>query len=190
MRTAIVGALAAVTLLGTVADAEARRCRCGRTVEYHRVPLLSCGAGRFLSWAGLRLRGLLLQQPRRHRAAELAAAVCQLRHRASVSLWAGPSLGEWALREHALAGASSPKPGCHGRACPDHPCATACSAVRGWLDLGTSPRMTAGRTWLLQNASVRGTRRRRRGGGATTRTARPRRRGRLRGRGSWWSGGP
>ena len=37
MRTAIVGALAAVTLLGTVADAEARRCRCGRTVEYHRV---------------------------------------------------------------------------------------------------------------------------------------------------------
>ena len=33
MRTAIVGALAAVTLLGTVADAEARRCRCGRAME-------------------------------------------------------------------------------------------------------------------------------------------------------------
>ena len=34
MRTAIVGAVAVVTLLGSVADAEARRCRCGRTADY------------------------------------------------------------------------------------------------------------------------------------------------------------
>jgi hypothetical protein len=42
MRTAMVGVLAAVTLLGTVADAEARRCRCGRAMEdrvyYRAVP--------------------------------------------------------------------------------------------------------------------------------------------------------
>ena len=36
MRTAIVSALALMTLLGTVADAQAQRCRCGRAVE-HRV---------------------------------------------------------------------------------------------------------------------------------------------------------
>jgi hypothetical protein len=38
MRTAIAGAVAVVALFGSVADAEARRCRCGAAADLYRGP--------------------------------------------------------------------------------------------------------------------------------------------------------
>jgi hypothetical protein len=53
MRTAIVGAVAVVALFGTVADAEARRCRCTGTANFYRGPAADYQAYRYNSRGGI-----------------------------------------------------------------------------------------------------------------------------------------
>ena len=164
MRTAIVGALAAVTLLGTVADAEARRCRCGRAME-DRVLLLPCGAADFY----------------RGPASDYAASSYNSRGGIGQPSW--PQQYVSYDTEHLGATA-----GLIGAA----ECGRLRATILALALVTPHPRTASLRA--LSPCTGRGRFREREGGGEVAAPPgderRPRRRGRLRGRGSWWSGAP